>query len=235
VGDGPAAGGEPGPADFLRQIADALTSSGFLVLRFADRDLSRATLEDLAADARAAVEFLRARPEVGPISIVGHDEGGLVASLVAGRDPAIKSVALLAAPGKTLDAMLLEAAERDLRAQGTAEAVLAAMLDKERRTFESIRRSSGDFLDIDERRTFVGWMRDRFRHDPAAALKKVTVPVVILQGARDPLAHADLLKAARPDASVRLLDGLDHHFRGPDGRVSPDFLKALAEGLERPR
>ena len=230
--DGPAPGAEAGPADFLRQIADALTAAGYLVLRFGDRDLGRATLEDLAADARAAVDFLRARPDVGSVSIAGHDEGGLVATLVASRDASIKSVALLAAPGKTLDLMLLEAAERDLRAQGTAEAVLSAMLDKERRTFESIRRSTGEFLDIDERRTFVGWMRDRFRHDPAAALRKVTAPVVILQGARDPLAHADLLKAARPDASVRLLDGLDHHFRGPDGRVSADFLKALVDALE---
>lgn len=220
-----------GPGDFLRQVADALAAAGLLVLRVDDRDPERGGLADLVADAEAAVGFLRARGDVASVSIAGHDEGGLVASLVAARDSSIRSVALLAAPGKTLDRVLLEAAERELRAQGTADATIAAMLDKERRTFESIRRSTGDYLEIDERRTFVGRMRDRFRQDPAAALRKVAVPVAIFQGSRDPQAHADLLKAAKPEAEVRVLDGLDHHFRGSDGRLSAEFLKALAECL----
>ncbi len=234
--ESPGLPGDEGPPDFLRQIADALSAEGFLVLRLDDRTSGRTTLADLVSDARAAAAFLRARDDAEGVSIAGHDEGGLVASLAAAEDPSIRTVALLAAPGKTLDEILLEAARRELRARGTSDAAAAAMLDKERRTFEAIRRSSGDSLVIDERKTDVSWMRDRFRLDPAAALRKVRAPVAILQGTRDPLAHAELLQAARPDARVRLLDGLDHHFRGPDGHVSPEFLKALAEALgARPR
>jgi len=89
-------------------IADYLTRSGIAVLRYDDRgigaskgDFGSATTLDFADDAQAAFTLLAARKEVDPkrIGIAGHSEGGLVAAIVAARDPAVAFIILLAGPG----------------------------------------------------------------------------------------------------------------------------------------
>jgi uncharacterized protein len=89
-------------------IADYLTQRGFAVLRYDDRgafqstgDFDAATTEDLASDARAAVEYLEHRSEIDPaqIGIVGHSEGGLIAPIVAAQSPAVAFIVLLAGLG----------------------------------------------------------------------------------------------------------------------------------------
>ncbi|MGE3172147.1 MAG: alpha/beta hydrolase family protein [Planctomycetota bacterium] len=73
-------------------LADDLTRHGFAVLRYDDRgtakstgDHATATSLDFADDARAAVRFLRARPEIDGdrVGLIGHSEGGLIAPIVA--------------------------------------------------------------------------------------------------------------------------------------------------------
>lgn len=64
--------------------ADALTRRGVAVLRYDDRGVGGSgggsmeeTTADFATDARAAMEFLRGRPEIDParIGLMGHSEG----------------------------------------------------------------------------------------------------------------------------------------------------------------
>ena len=77
-------------------IADALTSAGVAVLRYDDRgvggssgDYAAATIDDLAGDGRAALEYLRSRVDIDParIGLLGHSEGGLYAAQLAAADP----------------------------------------------------------------------------------------------------------------------------------------------------
>src|SRR5262249_23624372 len=89
-----------------------------------------------------------------------------------------------------------------------------------------------DYLTIDERSTFVGWMRERFAADPRVALAKVRVPVLLCAGAKDrdlTPAQLESLRLARSGMETRGFEGLDHGFAGPDGRVDPEFLRFLAE------
>jgi pimeloyl-ACP methyl ester carboxylesterase len=220
-----------GSADVQRAVADALAAAGFVVLRLDERAPDDGSMDDLVADAQAGVEQLRARGDVASVSVVGHDEGALTACLLAARDASVRPLVLLSAPGRPLDAILLEAAERELRAQKTAEPVIAAMLEKERRTFDLVRGSTEDALEIDERRTYVARLRDRLNLDPAEALKKAAVPVTLFRGARDPRPDAGILKAAKPDADLKVFEGLDRNFRGAGGAVPQGFLKALADTL----
>ncbi len=234
---------EGGEAGLFRAIAYALSSAGVLVLRYDDRgcgrsggDFATATLTDLAADASAALSFLRARADAGPAGLAGHGEGGLVAARVAARDDRVRAVISLAAPAKRLDELLLERRARELRAQGTGEEALKGLLSGERRAYEAVRAAGGDWLVIDERKTFVGWMRERLQADPREAFAKVRVPLVIAHGTRDadvPADHADLLAAARPGAEVRRLEGLDHAFLDGRGRVDAEFLRFLAAAAGR--
>jgi uncharacterized protein len=228
-------------ASLQRAIAQALAGAGLLVLRVDDRgcgasdgDFGTARLTDFLADAAAAVAYVRGRDDAGPVGLIGHGEGALTACLLAAKDGAIRTVVLLAPPAVTLDEIALTRAERTLREQGTKDEILKEMLAQQRRLFDRIKASSDDYQEIDERRTFVGWMRERMTLDPRAALAKVQVPALICIGAKDreaPPAQAEALRQARAGVEFRLFDGLDHAFAGPDGRVDAGFLKVLADRI----
>jgi len=89
-------------------LADHLTRHGIAVLRLDDRgvggstgDPNLATADHMVADALAALEFLRAQPEIDArrVGLLGHSEGGLIAALTATRTADVALHVLLATPG----------------------------------------------------------------------------------------------------------------------------------------
>ena len=59
-----------------------------------------ATSEDFAADALAAVHYLKGQPDINPaqIGLIGHSEGGLIAPMVAAISPDVAYIVLMAGP-----------------------------------------------------------------------------------------------------------------------------------------
>jgi len=101
----------------FRALADTLGRRGVAVLRFDERGVggstgtyAGATTQDFAADVRAALAWLRTRPDVDPrrLALLGHSEGGIVAPMVAATD-SVAAVVLtgvaLAAGGLPVPAM----------------------------------------------------------------------------------------------------------------------------------
>lgn len=89
-------------------IADRLARRGIASLRYDDRGIGgstgsvlRSTSHDTALDVRAAMELLRARPEIDAdhIGLIGHSEGGIVAPMVAAEHPDTAFIVLLAGTG----------------------------------------------------------------------------------------------------------------------------------------
>jgi pimeloyl-ACP methyl ester carboxylesterase len=117
-------------------LADALARRGIASLRWDDRgtaasegDHFGSSLDDFAADARAAVAFLRSCPEVNrnAVGIAGHSEGGLIAPMVVAAKTPDKPVAflvLLAPPGEPLRSLLPRQARASYRLQGLDPALL---------------------------------------------------------------------------------------------------------------
>ncbi|MBN8567653.1 MAG: alpha/beta fold hydrolase [Flavobacteriales bacterium] len=98
-------------------IADYLTRNGVGVLRIDDRgvgksggDPSTSTSLNFASDIEAAFQFLKKNPLVNAkkIGLIGHSEGGMIAPIVAAKNPSFQFIVLLAAPGIPCDELLLE-------------------------------------------------------------------------------------------------------------------------------
>lgn len=73
----------------------------------------------------------------------------------------------------------------------------------------------------------------RPEHSRVGELESVGVPVVVVQGDRDPFGTADELRSAAPDAAVVTVPGGDHGLRR--GLVAPALAEALGllgEALE---
>lgn len=88
-------------------IADHLSSKGVAVLRFDKRgvgkstgDFAEATIENLAQDVLDAIDYIKSRKEINrkKIGLIGHNEGGLIASMVGSSSSDVSFVVMLAGP-----------------------------------------------------------------------------------------------------------------------------------------
>lgn len=128
-------------------LADYLARRGIAVLRLDDRGVAAstgafaaATSDDFAADAQAAVRWLRARPDVADdrVGIVGHSEGGLIAPLVASRTPELGFIVMLAGPGTPSAELLMAQGALISRAAGGTEQQIERTLALQRELFTAI-------------------------------------------------------------------------------------------------
>ena len=112
-------------------IADYLTRNGIAVLRCDDRGTAAsqgnhatATNEDFATDTEAAINYLRGRKEINTkkIGIIGHSAGGIIAFIVAAKDPAIAFIVSLAGAGVRGDSLMLKQVEMISKSQGMPDA-----------------------------------------------------------------------------------------------------------------
>ena len=170
-----------GGVRIFRQVADTLSRRGIAVLRLDDRGVGasggdpNATSADFADDIRAAVAYLRTRPEIDParIALVGHSEGGMIAPMVAVSDPQLAAIALMAGTAYTGRRIIDYQYENLVRgnpavAAASADSVLKAM----RASFDSTEAKKP-------------WMKYFLEYDPLPTARRVKQPVLILQGETD--------------------------------------------------
>jgi pimeloyl-ACP methyl ester carboxylesterase len=124
-------------------LSDYLTRNGIAVLRYDDRgvaestgDFASATTEDFADDALAAARFLGARPDVGPVGIIGHSEGGLIGPMAAVTSEEVAFVVMLAGPGLPGAEILELQSELISRAAGAPEEAIQYNRNVQRRLFK---------------------------------------------------------------------------------------------------
>lgn len=95
-------------------LADYLSRHGVGVLRYDDRgvgastgDFASAVISDFAADAAAAVAWLKRRAGIDPgrVGVIGHSEGGLVAARLAAGETALACAVMLAGPAVSGEAL----------------------------------------------------------------------------------------------------------------------------------
>lgn len=208
----------------FRELADTISRRGIAVLRLDDRgygestgDPSRATSADFADDVRAAIAWLRARPDIdgAKVGVVGHSEGGLIAPMVAATDPQLAAIVLIAGPSRS-GRQIIEYQQRFAIENATT-------IRPEAR--DSAMRDAGQQLEQQAAR--VPWLRFFLEHDPLPVAKRVTgTPVLILQGATDRQVTADQAEelaaafrsAGNRAVTMRVFPGINHLLlHDPDG------------------
>ena len=214
----------------LGEIAGALADAGFVVVRYDKRGIGQsggrtesASLADYAEDVRAAVKMLAARKDVDPkhIAVVGHSEGGSVALIAAAKEKRIAGVGLIATPGVPGTEIVLAQQKRLLdRSTMTAEEK-QAKIDAQKRIHAAVISGKGlDQLPPDVRRAVDNAeFQSMLVTDPAALMRQVSKPVLIVQGELDTQiepSNADKLAAlARqrknaPPVEIVKVPGVNH-------------------------
>jgi pimeloyl-ACP methyl ester carboxylesterase len=189
------------------QLAGALAERGFVVVRYDKRAVGqsggrdeRATIDDYAQDLIAVVKWLRKRDDVDRerITVAGHSEGGAVAMIAAGKEDDIKSLVLIAAPGTTGADLVLEQQQHGLDLLNLSAEERKAKVDLQERIQTAVLSGVGWEGIPPEYRSAADtpWFRSFLRYDPAAVMKDIRQPMLIIQGALDKQVfphHADKL------------------------------------------
>jgi pimeloyl-ACP methyl ester carboxylesterase len=233
-------------------LSDYLTRRGIAVLRFDERgvgaskgDRSQATSEDYARDVMAGIDFLKTRKEINPhlIGLIGHSEGGTIASLAAAKSPDVAYIVMMGSPGLPGVEYNYQYEESMGRALGLSEEAIAAKRAFQERVLnvvlqerdyavaeEELHRIYQEFdpniTDMQEktavRRLLSPWFLFNVTHDPGATLRAVRCPVLAVIGEKDLHVPPDgnieaighaLEAGGNRDYMVEELPGLNHFFQ----------------------
>jgi len=230
-------------------LSDYLTRHGIAVLRADDRgtakstgDFSKATTADFATDTEAGVAYLKTRAEVDAhkIGLIGHSEGGVIAPMIAARNHDVAFIVMMAGTGVPGDEILVAQGEAIEVAGGKSPEEAAKNAAKEKEMLTLVETEKDDaVLQKELKEKMAGevpeaqiglqisqitsvWFRYFLTYDPATALRKVTCPVLAINGALDkqvlpsqnlPPIRKALAESGNPHVEVDELPGLNHLFQ----------------------
>lgn len=241
-----------GHNDSLKLLAHALAETGIATLRFDKRAIGQSaaaapreedlTFDTYVSDLLAWIELVAARPEIAAITLLGHSEGALVATLAARRTPVAGLVALAGASQPAGDILARQLAEAGLPPALQARSAEIVKTLRAGHTVSDIPPELAALYRPSVQNYLISWLS----LDPAAQLAALDIPTLIVQGTSDlqiTPEDAKRLHAARPDATLVLIAGMNHILKpAPSDRAAnlatyndpalplhPDLVPAIAD------
>lgn len=241
------------------KIAQGLTTGGWAVARLNKRALLPSTgspatsVVDYVDDAQRALTRLRETPTIDAdrIAVLGHSQGGLIALMVATRE-SLRGLILAGTPGRPPRDVWLEQALNLARRRGATDEELDQVRKRQDDFDRVVRAYAGSGPMTYNGETYpedaVRLLQSVIDLDPLAVARRVTVPVLILQGEDDfnvAPENGKLLVKALPRATLRMVPGMSHIFTAATDRdatqlrttagtvLHPEVIPALLEWLNR--
>ena len=238
-----------GGTKMFRDLAFGLASRGIAVLRYEKRTrvysakmaggMSYTADDEVIEDAVKALAVLRGQPEVDgkKIYALGHDFGGYLLPRVAAEDAKLAGLILLGSTARPLEDLIMEKViqQNPPALQLNAAKMQVAKIKK----LESSDEDSPAVLGLP-----VAYWVDLKGYDAPASLKKLGLPVLVLQGERDfqtSMTDFNLWKqAVGAKGSAQSFPSLNHLFVAGEGKsteaeyktpghVAPEALDAVAK------
>ena len=240
------------------QLAWRLAERGIATLRYDKRglpgtqgtfDITKMTLDDFAADARAAAESLAHDARFSRVLLLGHSEGSALALIAARRGPPVAGVISVSGLGRPLGVVIREQLGRQFDSATIVryDTAMAQYLRGEQPK-DVPPQLAPLFVPIN-----LTFMRSLAAFDPPAALRGVRQPVLIVQGGRDlqvTTADAERLHTGRPDAQLVLIPLANHvlkqvtdttlvgqlpSYQNPALPIMPEVVSTIADWILRAR
>ena len=227
-----------GQNDSLKRLAWVLAKHNIASVRYDKRGVAASlaatpdernlTLDSYVADAVAWGRKLKTDPRLGPLIVLGHSEGALIASLAA---PDLDAAAVISVSGsaRPIDQVLR---------QQLASRLPPPLMLRSNELLDSLKAGQVDDnvpapLQVIFRPSVQPYLISLFRRDPAAAFAQLKMPALIVQGSNDiqvGVEDAKLLKAAKPDAELALIEGMNHVLR-----IVPNDVKRQLASYKDPQ
>ena len=227
----------------FRQIADALSRRGIVVLRMDDRgygcsdggDIYEATIPERADDIKSGLDYLKDRQKIdcNRLGLLGLSEGANIGPMIAASDPSIRALVIMAGSAASGREILEWQVRYDT-------ARIEGITDEERGRILAQR-----MMDVEKwiaEGKVKRWRKSFVEYNPLPTARNVRCPVLIIHGDRDanvPVEHAHLLAetmkvGGNADVTVRILQNHNHLFlKDPDGRFTDKRYVKLLRNTNR--
>ncbi|WP_339480752.1 MULTISPECIES: alpha/beta hydrolase [unclassified Pseudomonas] len=228
---------EGGRNDSLKRLAWVLAKHNIASVRYDKRGVAASlaatpdernlSVEAYVADAVAWSHKLANDPRLGPLILLGHSEGALIASLAAPQAHAA-AVISLSGSARPIDQVLR---------QQLSNRLPAPLMLRSNELLDSLKagRLDGNVpaqLQVIFRPSVQPYLISLFRQHPAQAFAALKMPALIIQGSHDIQVSVDdarQLKAAKPDAELALIVGMNHVMR-----IVPNNMKRQLASYKDP-
>jgi len=195
------------PMGHFLLLADYLTRSGYVVLRYDKRGVGEstgnydeATSFNFAEDVKAGVNYLKNRDDVDAnnIGIFGHSEGALLAPMVASQSENIGFIVLIGAIGIPCDELMLLQTEKIAKINGVPQEEITTTLKHYRKYYDIIKsnddnstkrekiiESNPEIADGLLSVMLMPWFQYFIQINPDEYFEKVNCPVLVINGQND--------------------------------------------------
>jgi fermentation-respiration switch protein FrsA (DUF1100 family) len=235
--------------NMYRMLAAGLAKSGIASLRYDKRLVgetinksreSQLKFDDYVDDATALINQLHEDSRFSKIIILGHSEGSLVGMLAVAGQP-VNGFISVEGESQTADKLITEQlkGQPDYITQG-----FKAIADSLRRgrTNDKVDPSLYGIARVSVQPYLMTWMR----FDPTREIKKLKLPILLIQGANDlqvSIADAERLKKAKSDAKLTVIQGMNYvlkdapqaaqanmaTYNQPELPVKPELVTAISD------
>lgn len=208
----------------LKYLAEELGRRGIGSLRFDKRGIASSAaagkdeysmrFEDLIKDVREWIDLLSRDRRLSGIYIAGHSEGALIGMIASQNNPKVKGYISLAGAGRPLSDIL----EEQMSAQPEVIRKMIVSINDSLKAGKLV-PSVPLGLQALFRSSVQPYLISCYKYNPQEEIKKLTVPVLLLQGKTDiqiSVKDAELLKQALPSAELHLIDGMNHVLKDCD-------------------
>jgi len=238
----------PGPLDrdesiysnhIFRDIAEGLASRGIVVLRYDKRtkiygekmsDMDFTIQDETVDDALKACALARQQPEVDPnrVFLLGHSLGGYISPRIAVKDGRLAGLIFLAANARPIEDVALEQNEYMVRGGTNPPPEVLKRLEDLRAEVSKVKHlQAGKSNPPVVMGLPSGYLLDLKGYDPGAQARRLSVPMLFLQGDRDfqvttkDFAIWKSALNARHDVTLHDYPALNHLFIAGEGKSSP--------------
>lgn len=234
-----------GKNNSLKMIAEELAAQGIASVRFDKRGIgentalmtkeANLTFTHYINDVSAIVTYMKQDSRFTSIHLLGHSEGALIMTLAAQHD-GIASLIVVAGAGRPADEILLEQLSASLPPNLLNESKVALQKLK---AGEMVANVSNELMAL-FRPSVQPYMRSWLQYDPQQEIKKVTAPILIIQGKKDiqiTEIDAKALAIGNEKATVRYFEQMNHVLKDIKGDYQENIASyttpelPLANGL----
>jgi len=207
----------------LQLLAHGLALKNIASLRFDKRGIGESKdagkkeadlrFEDYIKDAAGWIELLKKDARFSKVFVAGHSEGSLI-GMIAALNKANGFVSI-AGPGRSADKVLKEqlTSQPPMVKDSSYPIIDSLTMGK---TVENVPKMLFALFRPSVQPYIISW----FHYDPQTEIKKLTIPVLILQGTNDlqvTVEDANLLSRSNTKAQLVLIKNMNHVFRIVEG------------------
>ena len=207
----------------LKMLAEALAKNGIASLRYDKRGIGESkasavtetslVFENYTEDAKSWINFLKLDKRFTQLTVIGHSEGSLIGMIAGAKANKFISIA---GAGESADKLLKS--QISSKSNKVIEDMTFPIIDslKSGNKVKKVDPMLNSLFRPSIQPYLISW----FKYDPQTEIKKLTVPILIIQGNNDlqvPVQDAENLSKANKNAELDIIDKMNHIMKIIDG------------------